>query len=253
MSDYISHNKETIARWVTQGWEWSIPLDHDAFIKAKAGDYRLLLTPTRPVPPRWLGGVAGKRVLALASGGGQQGPILTALGAQVTVFDFSKEQLQKDREVAQREGYAVELVEGDMTKPLPFHDAGFDMIVHPVSNCYIEKVEPVWMECARVLKPGGLLLAGLDNGINFAVDETEEHITTALPFNPLRHPRDLERCLAEESGYQFSHSIDEQIGGQLKAGFELLDVFEDYNNAGRLGGMKIPTFWATLARKKRAL
>ena len=250
MDDYISHNKETIARWVTQGWEWSIPLDHDAYIRAKAGDYRLLLTPTHPVPPRWLGEAAGRRVLALASGGGQQGPILTALGAQVTIFDFSREQLQRDREVALREGYAIELVEGDMTIPLPFEDAFFDMIVHPVSNCYVEEVEPVWRECARVLKTGGLLLAGLDNGINFVVDEAEEHITTALPFNPLRHPRDLERCLEEESGYQFSHSIDEQIGGQLRAGFELLDVYEDYNNAGRLGDMKIPAFWATLARKK---
>ncbi len=247
--NYIEHNKATIARWVAQGWEWSIPMSHADFIRAKAGDYRLLLTPTIPVPPVWLGDVAGKRVLALASGGGQQGPLLTALGARVTVFDFSREQLQKDREVAQREGYAIDLVEGDMTRPLPFPDAGFDMIVHPVSNCYIEQVEPVWLECARVLLPGGLLLAGLDNGINFIVDEAEERITSALPFNPLKNPQDLARSLAEASGYQFSHSINEQIGGQLKAGFELLDLYEDYNNTGRLGDMKIPAFWATLARK----
>ena len=252
MNDYIKHNKETIARWVAQGWEWSIPMDHADYIRAKTGDYRLLLTPTIPVPPQWLGDVRGKLVLALASGGGQQGPILTALGARVTVLDFSKEQLQKDRDVAQREGYAIELIEADMTKPLPFDDASFDLIVHPVSNCYIEEVEPVWRECARVLKSGGLLLAGLDNGINFAVDETEERITTVLPFNPLKNTEHLARCLAEASGYQFSHSIEEQIGGQLKAGFELLNLYEDYNNTGRLGEMKIPAFWATLAMKKKA-
>jgi SAM-dependent methyltransferase len=246
---YIEHNKEAIARWVAQGWEWSIPMSHTDFVRAKAGDYRLLLTPTRPVPAGWLGDVAGKHVLALASGGGQQGPLLTALGAKVTVFDFSKEQLQKDSEVADREGYAIDLVEGDMTQPLPFVDSSFDMIIHPVSNCYIEQVEHVWRECARVLKHGGLLLAGLDNGINFIVDETEERIITALPFNPLINPEALAHSLAQDGGYQFSHSIDEQIGGQLKAGFELLDVFEDINNYGRLGEMKIPTFWATLARR----
>jgi SAM-dependent methyltransferase len=110
-------------------------------------------------------------------------------------------------------------------------------------------VESVWRECARVLKPGGLLLAGLDNGINFIVDEAEERIVTALPFNPLKNPESLARSLAQDGGYQFSHSIDEQIGGQLRAGFKLLDVYEDYNNYGRLGAMKIPTFWATLARR----
>lgn len=188
-------------------------------------------------------------MLALASGGGQQGPLLTALGAKVTVFDFSKEQLEKDREVAEREGYVIELIEGDMTQPLPFGDARFDMIVHPVSNCYIEQVEPVWRECARVLRPGGLLLAGLDNGINFIVDDDEERIVTALPFNSLRYPEDLARCQAWDGGYQFSHSIDEQIGGQLRAGFELLDLYEDINNSGRLHTLRIPTFWATLARK----
>lgn len=246
---YIEQNKETIARWVAQGWEWSIPMSHADFIRAKAGDYRLLLTPMHPVPPDWLGELRDKRVLALASGGGQQGPLLTALGAQVTVFDFCKEQLQKDREVAEREGYAIDLVEGDMTRSLPFADSSFDMIVHPVSNCYIEQVEPVWRECARVLKPGGLLLAGLDNGINFIVDEAEDRVITALPFNPLKNPEDLARSQAEDGGCQFSHSIDEQIGGQLKVGFELLDVYEDHNNYGRLGEMKIPTFWATLARR----
>lgn len=70
---YIQHNRETIARWVAQGWEWSIPMNHADFVRAKAGDYRLLLTPTCPVPLDWLGNVAGKRVLALASATGSKG------------------------------------------------------------------------------------------------------------------------------------------------------------------------------------
>ena len=60
-----------------------------------------------------------------------------------------------------------------MTKPLPFENEAFDLIFHPVSNCYVEDVKAIWRECFRVLKPGGLLMAGLDNGINFLFDETD--------------------------------------------------------------------------------
>lgn len=246
---YVEHNRATIDGWVKGGWEWSLPVSHEDYLRAQAGDFRLLLTPTRPVPARWLGDLKGRRVLALASGGGQQGPLLTARGARVTVFDLSPAQLARDREVAEREGYHIELVEGDMTRPLPFPDGSFDMIVHPVSNCYIEQTQPLWRECARVLRPGGLLMAGLDNGINFAVDEAEERIAYALPHNPLRDPEQRERDLAQGAGYQFSHGIEEQIAGQLRAGLELLDLYDDTNGKGRLHDMGLPSFWATLSRK----
>ena len=60
--------------------------------------------------------------------------------------------------VARREGYDVEVLQADMTQPLPFADATFDLIFHPVSNCYVREVEPIFRECWRVLKPGGVLL-----------------------------------------------------------------------------------------------
>ena len=49
---------------------------------------------------------------------------------------------------------------------------------------------------------------------------------------------------------QFSHSIDEQIGGQLRAGLCLTDIYEDTNGEGNLNDHNIPTFWATRAVKK---
>lgn len=246
---YTEHNRQTIDGWVAEGWEWSIPLSHEEYVSALNGDYRLLLTPTKTVPPHWLGDLKGKRVLALASGGGQQGPILIAQGAIVTVFDLSPAQLAREQEVASREGYFIELIQGDMTQPLPFPDNHFDIIIHPVSNCYIEQVEPVWRECARILTPGGYLLAGLDNGMNFVVDEDEERLAYALPHNPLKDEAQRQRALKDGAGYQFSHSIEEQITGQLRAGLELLDLYEDTNGIGRLHELKIPTFWATLSRK----
>ena len=53
----------------------------------------------------------------------------------------------------------------------------------------------------------------------------------------------------DDAGVQFSHSIEEQIGGQLRAGFRLLDVYQDSNGSGFLHEHGVPTFWATLAQK----
>ncbi len=79
-------------------------------------------------------------------------PILTAMGAQCTVLDISEAQLESERQVAEREGYSIEILAGDITERLPFEDETFDIIINPVSNHYIEKAEPVFRECFRVLK-----------------------------------------------------------------------------------------------------
>ena len=248
---YTDINSKTIDRWVDEGWEWGIPISHEEYARAIEGDWNMLLTPTRPVPHEWFGGdLRGKRVLGLASGGGQQMPIFAALGAECHVLDYSARQIESERAVAAREGYEIHTYQADMTKPLPFSDGYFDLIFHPVSNCYIKEVEPVWRECFRVLKSGGRLLAGLDNGINFLFDDDESVITGRLPFDPLKDPEQMAILEKEDCGVQFSHTIEEQIGGQLRAGFSLLDVYEDTNGKGFLHERGVPSFWATLAQKK---
>ena len=71
-----------------------------------------------------------------------------------------------------------------MTKPFPFEDETFDLIFHPVSNCYVEKVEPVFAECYRVLKKGGAFLGGYDLGYNYLFDDAQERLAHPLPYNP---------------------------------------------------------------------
>ena len=119
-------------------------------------------------------------MLGLASGGGQQMPIFTALGAVCTVLDYSDRQIEQERMVAEREGYLITLLQEDMSKPLPFANDTFDIIFHPVSNCYIEEVKPLWKECYRVLKKGGILLSGLDIGVNYLFDEEEKTLINTL-------------------------------------------------------------------------
>lgn len=235
-NEYTSINARTWDRWAEKGNEWSIPVSHEEFIRAQNGEWGVYLTPCRFVPTEWFGILRGSRLLGLASGGGQQMPIFTALGADCTVFDNSDRQLASEKYVAEREHYSINIVKGDMTKRLPFADGCFDLVFHPVSNCYIEDVHHVWQECFRILKSGGILLAGFDNGINFLIDDDGTlplKIVNKLPFNPLKASPDAYQRMADnDEGIQFSHSMEEQIGGQLKAGFALTDMYEDRDREG---------------------
>lgn len=244
---YTDINARTIDSWVAGGWEWGRPISHEEYLRAREGDFRVLLTPTRPVPGEWFPPLPGCRVLGLAAGGAQQMPVFAALGAECTVLDYSPAQLRSEEEAARREGYSIRVARHDMTRPLPFEDGAFDLIFHPVSNCYIEKVQPLWQECFRVLRPGGILMAGLDIGPNFMFDETETTLSNRLPYNPLKDPELMRRALERNEGVQFSHTLEEQVGGQLKAGFCLTHLYEDTNGSGRLHEYGVPSFAATRA------
>lgn len=246
---YQDINAATIDRWISEGWAWGVPIDHETFLRAKDGDWSVRLTPTKPVPRAWFGDLNGKRVLGLASGGGQQMPFFAAAGAVCTVLDYSDRQIESERMVSAREGYPIDIVQADMTRPLPFADGAFDLIFHPVSNCYIREVLPIWRECFRVLKRGGILLSGLDNGLNFIVDSDEQRIVNRLPFDPLANPDQMKQLREDDAGVQFSHTLSEQIGGQLAAGFALTDLYEDTNGEGRLHQLNIPSFIATRSIK----
>ena len=183
--EYQELNAKIISRWCREGWEWGEPISHEVFEKAQSGTWDVYLTPTKAVPHEWLGELSGKRILGLASGGGQQIPIFSALGAKCTVLDYSSEQCKSERLVADREGYGVDIVNADMTKKLPFDDGTVDIVFHPVSNCYVEKVEPIFKECYRVLKRGGLFLGGYSLDINYVFDDNEENVEDIPPMKEI--------------------------------------------------------------------
>ncbi len=249
MKSYQNINKETIDRWIEEGWEWGKSVSHEEYINAKNGKWEVFLTPTVPVPHEWIKDLKDKKILGLASGGGQQMPIFNALGADCTVLDYSSKQIESEIKISKREGYEIKAIEGDMTKTLPFDDETFDIVFHPVSNCYVEDVYQVFNEVYRVLKKGGIFLAGLNNEINYIVDSDEKEIVFKMPFNPLKDENAREFMEKENAGMQFSHNMTEQIGGQLKAGFTLLDIYEDTNGFGRLHELNIKTYIATRAVK----
>ena len=137
-----------------------------------------------------------------------------------------------------------------MTQRLPFDDETFDLIYHPVANCYVEEVKPIWKECYRVLKKGGILLSGTDHYVNYIVNDDETMIVNRLPFNPLKNPEQRKQLEEDDCGIQFSHFLEEQINGQLEAGFRLTALYEDINEEGRLHDLDIPTFLAMRSLKE---
>ena len=252
--EITQYNKQAWNREVELGNPWTIPVTQKEVAAARKGDFRILLTPLKPVPRDWFPPLHGCRVLCLASGGGQQGPLLAAAGAQVTVFDNSPRQLEMDRVVAARENLALRLVEGDMADLSAFSDAAFDFIVHPISNCFIPDVRPVWKEAIRVLAPGGTLIAGFMNPVEYTFDQDLYdqgiyQVKYSLPYSDLDSITEEERLRRfKDEPVEFSHTLDEQIGGQLEAGFHLIGFYEDYRDDEKIKDF-MPTFLATRAWK----
>ncbi len=247
--DYQNINADKIDEWVKNGWEWGIPISTLEYKSAFNGEWRIFLTPTKVMPREWFPqNLEKKKILGLASGGGQQMPVFTAHKACCTVLDYSQKQLDSEKMVAEREGYSIEIVRHDMPKTLPFDNESFDIIFHPVANCYVEDVRPIFKECFRVLKKGGIFVGGFDNGVNF-ISNDEHTIENHFPFNPVKNPDQMELIVKDNDAVQFSHTFEELIGGQLEAGFILTNVYEDTNGSGRLHELNIPSFWATRAVK----
>ena len=253
--DPVAHNRAAWDREVDSGNEWTVPVGADVITRARAGDWSVVLVGYQPVPRDWFPAeLAGMAVLCLASGGGQQGPVLAAAGAAVTVFDNSPRQLGRDEEVAARDGLAIRTVLGDMRDLGAFPDARFDVVFNPVSNVFCPDLAPVWRESFRVLRPGGVLLAGFMNPDVYIFDEAalverdELVVRHPLPFSSMDLP-DAERAQYYGDGpVEFSHSLTEQIGGQLAAGFILTHLVEAPSHADATARY-MPGLFATRAVK----
>jgi len=236
--DIAEHNRRAWNRESEGGKNiWTIGVGHDAVTEAKNGIIKIFLTPTKPVPTAWFPKLSGCKVLALASGGGQQAPLLAAAGAEVTLLDASDRQIETDLAVCAREGLKISAVRGDMRDLSCFSEESFDLIIHPVSNLFVDDVKRVWRESARVLKSGGLLLAGFANPIFFMFDAFEMEKgklipAHKIPYSPFNDDArsETERFLREGDTLEWGHSLEDQIGGQCDAGFAITGMYEDWDD-----------------------
>src|SRR5688572_7922318 len=189
--DIRSYNRDAWNREVEGGQSrWSQPVDPETIARARQGEFSILLTENIPVPMHWFPPLKGADVLCLASGGGQQGPVLAAAGANITVFDNSPAQLKQDQLVAERESLSLRTVEGDAADLSMFAGESFDLVFNPVSTVFMPDVRAVWRESARVLRAGGILMTGFMNPVHYIfdlykADEGILEVAHAIPYSDL--------------------------------------------------------------------
>ncbi|MCE9631883.1 MAG: class I SAM-dependent methyltransferase [Planctomycetia bacterium] len=217
-------------------------------------------TATRPWIPSRLDGL---EVLCLAAGGGKHGPLYAAAGARVTVFDLSPAMLALDRQVARERRIDLAIVEGSMDDLSVFATGRFDLVIHPVSTCYLPDVAAVFREVARVTQAGGLyvsqhkspasLQATLQPGAGGRYElEYSQQVEAPLPPAPPSR-------LREPAAQEFIHSLSALCGGICAAGFTIEDVGEpDHTQSGAAVGSFahraafLPPYLRILARRRSA-
>ena len=257
MDNIPAYNKEAWNREVEGGESrWTQPVGPEIIAKAIKGEFSIVLTENIPVPHRWFPPLKNADVLCLASGGGQQAPVLSALGANVTVFDNSPAQLKQDQFVAERESLSLKTVEGDAADLSVFADESFDLIFNPCSTVFMQDVRAVWKECSRVLRKGGILMTGSMNPVHYIFDvfkadeEGVLEVKHSIPYSDLKSlpKEDLNKYLDKGLPVEFGHSLTDLLGGQMDAGFVITDMYEDYMNDSPLHKYH-PSYIATRAMK----
>jgi SAM-dependent methyltransferase len=155
--------------------------------------------------------------------------------------------------VARREGLEITSVLGDMRDLSVLPDRSFELVFHPCSNAFVPDVRPVWREAFRVLRPGGVLLAGFTNPVEYLFDAVayergELVVKHPLPYSDVTDASPEERARMEAAGepLSFGHTLEDQLGGQLDAGFVITALFEDRWEESALGRY-MATFMATRA------
>jgi SAM-dependent methyltransferase len=225
------------------------------------GDPRSWLGGGGPQGRRWLPErLDGLEVLCLAAGGGKHGPLYAAAGAKVTVLDISAAMLDLDRQVARERKIDFQILQGSMDDLSMLGRRRFDLVIHPVSTCYVPDVGRVFREVARVTKPDGLYVSqhksptSLQATLEPAVSGRYELLHPQTSAAPL--PAAPPSRLREAGTHEFVHSLAALLGGICAAGFSIDDVCEpDHTRPAATAGSfahraaYLPPYLRVLARR----
>ena len=158
-----------------EGSRYTQSVSSEIIEKSKSGEWEITVTTEKSVPREWFPkSLDGLKILCLASGGGQQAPVLSVAGADVTVTDISKKQLEQDEKVAKRDGLTLKPYKEICQTLVILREEYFDIVVNPVSNLFVKDVHLVWNEVSRVLKNKGVLIAGFTNPLLWIFDDNQE-------------------------------------------------------------------------------
>jgi len=258
MEKYTTYNAEAWDYEATKGNIWTDGCTPQQVEQARTGFLDMILTPFKQVPHTWIADTKDKEVLCLACGGGQQGVLLAAYGARVTVFDLSERQLAKDVSIAKREGLTLAIEQGDMSDMSRFPDKMFDLIYNPTSTCFIDDVQSVYRQCYRTLKDGGSLLTSAINPALYLFDEKaalKNHMKVkyTIPYSDLKSlsEKELTKRLKKHDTIEFSHTLNDLIGGLCTQGFSITDLYTDQSGCLLMDSYVHDCFIAIRATKSR--
>ena len=220
--DIYKQVEKNIDNLVDGGVGFSIPVTRE-----QIEDYKITRECEFMPPREWIPeNIADMKVLLIAGAGGQQAPLFAALGADVTVIDLSDKMLEKDRIVAERENLKINIEKGNICDLSRFSDSSFDLIMNPPSLFYVPDIMPVFKECGRVLKDGGIFIMWAANPINYMCNHDSEknlyYICNPLPFISYEH----DKGCAEAGWIEYGHTLESYIGGQIKCGFAIIGFIE---------------------------
>lgn len=178
----------------------------------------------------WLGGnIEGKELLCLAAGGGRQSAIYASAGARVTVVDISPGMLELDREVARERRLDIHVVEASMDDLRGLTAQSFDIVIHPVSTCYVPDVVKVFQQVARVLKGGGVYISQHKSPVSLQATikpGDAGYVIQSPYYSKQAVPKVSGTSLREEGCLEFVHRWEEIIGGMCRCGFVIEDLVE---------------------------
>ncbi|NLZ77092.1 MAG: class I SAM-dependent methyltransferase [Spirochaetales bacterium] len=256
-SRYVHYNERAWDREVERKSIWTDGLTEEELRKALSGIIEIRLTTYKPMPSSWLGDLEGKRVLAVGSGGGQQAILFAMAGSTVTLLDISGKQLEQDRKVSARLGLELELVKGDMRDLSRFEKESFDIVFNPASTVFIDDVRSFYAECARVLRPGGVFLTCITNPVLYLFDERlalkgRLKVRYTLPYSDIGSlsRKRVERMIRTSDTFEFSHTLDDLLGGLGDAGFAIEGVYSDRSGFEPLDSFIADAYLAVRATKR---
>jgi ubiquinone/menaquinone biosynthesis C-methylase UbiE len=217
-----------------------LDLDVEAYRAYGQGKRETLPGPTYtdgPVVRLMMKNVRGQNVLCLAGGGGQQSAVFSLLGARVTVFDLTPEQLEADRRAAKHYGYTVETVQGDMRDLSALPDAHFDRVYQPISTLFIPDLRELYRSVARVTKPGGLYYSKYAMPLLLMAEKKPWdgeaytlRITQPYQRGAILETADGRMNFSEGQSFsEFHHLLSDIINGLIAEGFAICGVWEDPN------------------------
>lgn len=209
--------EKNIDNLVENNVDWTASATPEQMKAVREGQLKLKFF-DKDVPTEWLSSVKGKKVLCLAGAGGLQAPLLACAGAEVTVLDISDKMLDKDRAIAKAEDLQIRIEKGNMCDLSRFAEGSFDYILNPPSLMYVPDVRPVFQECYRVLKEGGVFIMMAPNPVNYLCDFIEDEkggyykAVNRMPY-----------CSADSDPssdwIEYGHTMESYIGGLIDCGF----------------------------------